>query len=98
MNRHSSAPQKTYALTLAALLLLLGVTYWISHIDLGRWNTIVSLSIAIAKAALVALYFMHLRDSSGITRVAAGLGVFWLGILIMLSMTDYLSRGWLFLP
>jgi cytochrome c oxidase subunit IV len=50
--------------------------------------------IAFAKASLVALIFMHLRYSRRLMRVVAAAGLFWLGILIALTMSDYLTRGW----
>jgi len=51
--------------------------------------------IAICKALLIAIFFMHLRVSSRATWIFAGAGVFWLGILLALAMSDYLSRSWL---
>lgn len=89
---------KVYALVLTVLMILLGVTFLVAHIDLGLFNVPTSLFIAAVKAFLVVLYFMHIRYSIGLNRVAAGVGVFWLGILITLTLTDYLSRNWLLLP
>jgi len=70
----------------------------VAHISLGPLSTAIGLLIATTKAILVVLYFMHIRHSNGINRIAAAMGVFWLGILISLTLTDYLSRNWLSLP
>ena len=86
---------KTYVAVFAALLVLTALTTAIAFVDLGGvGNVAVALSIAIVKAALVALYFMHLRYSSPLTVIFAGAGLFWLGLLIVLTLSDYISRGW----
>jgi cytochrome c oxidase subunit 4 len=56
-------------------------------------NAVVGVVIAFAKASLVALVFMHLRYSPRLMLVVATAGLFWLGILIALTMGDYLTRG-----
>jgi cytochrome c oxidase subunit 4 len=91
---------KFYVLIFAALLVMTGVTYGVALIDLGRLNTIVALTIAVIKAVLVVLYFMHVRYSSKLTWVVVVSGFFWLAILIMLTMSDYLTRpeGWMNFP
>ena|SRR5437868_2204463 len=88
-------PPKTYALVFAALLALTYTTYLVAFIDLGPWNVVAALAIAAGKALLVALFFMHLRHSPKLTWVVAGGGLFWLGILLALTVSDYLTRGWL---
>jgi cytochrome c oxidase subunit IV len=90
--------KNVYYAVFAALLVLTFITIQVASIDLGPLNTIVALTIAVCKALLVALYFMHVRYSSQLTWVVAGGGLFWLGILIILTMSDYLTRGWLALP
>jgi cytochrome c oxidase subunit 4 len=59
------------------------------------WHTIIGLAIAMVKAALVALFFMHLLRSQWLGRLALGAGVFWLVTLMSLTLTDYLTRAWL---
>lgn len=86
-------PVRTYAGVLAALLGLTALTTGVAFIDLGRLNTPVAIAIAIAKASMVALIFMHLRDSSRLTYIVVLAALFWLGIMIVLSMSDYLTRG-----
>lgn len=86
---------KIYLGVFAALLALTALTTAIAFVDLGGvGNVAVALSIAIVKAALVALYFMHLRYSSHLTMLFVTAGVFWLGILLVLTLSDYISRGW----
>ncbi|HEV8713056.1 MAG TPA: cytochrome C oxidase subunit IV family protein [Candidatus Binatia bacterium] len=88
-------PPKTYLLVFAALLVLTYTTYIVAFIDLGPWNIVVAMAIAMGKAFLVTLFFMHLRHSPKLTWIVAGGGLFWLGILLALTVSDYLTRGWL---
>ena len=88
--------RKVYFAIFAALMVGTAVTVWIAFIDLGgQLNTIVALTVAVIKATLVVLYFMHVRYSSRLTWVIVGSGLFWLGIMFALTLSDYLSRGWL---
>jgi cytochrome c oxidase subunit 4 len=85
-----------YFAVFIALLALTALTTGVAFLDLGGvGNVAVALAIAVGKAALVALYFMHLRYSSRLTVLFAGAGLFWLGILVVLTLSDYLSRDWL---
>ena len=61
-------------------------------------NTVVALTIAVIKATLVVLYFMHVRYSSRLTWVIVASGLFWLLIMFALTFSDYFSRGWLTYP
>ena len=85
----------TYYRMFIALLVLTGLTVGIAMIDLGPLNTIVALTIAVSKALIVILVFMHLRYSSRLTWLVVGSGFFGLALLITLTMSDYLTRGWL---
>jgi cytochrome c oxidase subunit 4 len=87
-------PIKTYSIVLVALLALTATTFAVSFIDMGKINAVVAVAIAFAKASLVALIFMHLRYSRRLMWIVAAAGLFWLGILIALTMSDYLTRGW----
>ena len=84
-----------YVAVFAALVVLTAITVAVSYVDLGPASVVVALAIASLKALLVLLFFMHLRESSGLTWVVALGGFFWLGILIALTMSDVLTRGWL---
>jgi cytochrome c oxidase subunit IV len=79
----------------AVLLVLTAVTVAVASIDLGPLNTVVALSIAVTKAVLVILYFMHLRYSTKLTWLVIGIGFAWLGILIAFTLSDTLTRAWL---
>src|SRR5215211_6015755 len=94
MNQHIIS-RKTYILVWLGLMILLAATLIAAAFDLGWLNLAIMLGIAVCKALLIALFFMHLRVSSRVTWVFAGAGVFWLAILLALVMSDYLSRGWL---
>jgi cytochrome c oxidase subunit 4 len=88
-------PIKVYAIIFIVLLILTATTCAVSFINLGRLNAIVALVIAFGKALLVALFFMHLRYSLRLMQVVVASGLFWLGIMIALTMSDFLTRGWL---
>jgi cytochrome c oxidase subunit IV len=85
---------KIYWKTCGALMLLLALTWAVGYVDLGLFNLIVALTISIIKALLVALFFMHIKASSGLLRVAAITGVIWLLIMLSLTLSDYFTRGW----
>lgn len=88
--------ERAYYAVFAALLVLTVTTYGAARVDLGHWNTPVGLGIAAGKAALIVIYFMHARYSTRLTRVVIVAGLFWLGILLVLTLSDYLTRarGW----
>lgn len=75
-------------------MLLLALTWSVAYVDLGAFNVIVALAIAIVKAILVALFFMHIKGSSAVLRLAAAVGVIWLMIMLALTLSDYFTRGW----
>lgn len=85
-------PVRTYFFVYVALLALLAATVALAYINLGIWNLVIAISIAIAKALLVLLYFMHVRHSQQMVKVFAIAGFLWLLILIGLTLTDYISR------
>lgn len=91
-------PVKTYVLVCVALLVLAMITYLAALVNLGAWQTPVALGIAVVKAVLIILFFMHARYSTGIMRVVMGAGLLWLGILIVGIMDDLITRGWLGTP
>jgi cytochrome c oxidase subunit 4 len=68
--------------------------YWlVAQVDLGWANDVVALGIAVTKATLVLLFFMHVRHSTRMTALTAVAGFFWLAILFGLTIADYASRG-----
>jgi cytochrome c oxidase subunit IV len=88
-------PLKVYYLIFGALLVLTAITVAVAFFDLGAMNNVIALTIAVTKATLVVLYFMHVRYSSRLTWVFVGAGFFWFLILIAFVFADVLSRGWL---
>lgn len=92
--------KKMYFVIFGALMVLTAVTVLAANIDLGseKLNTIVALAIAVTKAMLVILFFMHVRYSSRLTWVVVAGGFLWLFIMVALTMSDYLSRDMLTYP
>jgi cytochrome c oxidase subunit 4 len=86
---------KTYVGVFAALAMLTALTTAVAYVDLGFFNVIVALTIAVSKALLVVLFFMHLAGSRHRTQVVAGAGILWLLILITFTLSDALTRGWI---
>ena len=91
-------PVRTYAIVCGVLLVLTGVTIGLAHVNLGGFNAALALLIAAAKAVLIALFFMHLRGSSPLTRLVGIGALLWLAILIVGTLDDILTRGWLPVP
>ena len=89
------APVRMYYAIFAALIVGTALTVIVAFFDFGFMNNVIMLAIAITKALLVILFFMHVRWSSRLTWVVAGAGFFWLLILFGLTMADYMSRGWI---
>ena len=89
---------RTYVTVFVLLLVLTGVTVMAAFVHMGRLNDVVALTIAVTKATLVLLYFMHLRHSSVLSRLTVLAGVAWLLILMVLTMSDVLTRDWITFP
>lgn len=89
---------KTYAIVFISLLIATFLTTVVALVDLGPLNVAVALVIAAIKMMLVALFFMHLRHSVVLMKVVVGGGLLWLFILLLLSMSDFVTRGWLPVP
>ena len=94
MSEHADSV-RTYTLVFVALIALTAVTTAVAYVDLGPFSVVVALTIAVVKMLFVALFFMHLRHSTALTRIVVGGGLLWLAILIGLSLSDFLTRGWL---
>ena len=88
-------PKRTYYTIYVILLVCTYLTWQVAFFDLGPLNTIAALGIAVLKATLVVLFFMHVKYSTRLTWVAVIASVFWLGILLALTFSDYLTRAWL---
>ncbi len=83
-------------LIFAALFVLLILTVLVSLIDVGIFNIVLAMTIAVAKAVLIILYFMHVRYSSRLTWIFVAAGFVWLAILIGITVSDYIAHMWLF--
>jgi cytochrome c oxidase subunit 4 len=91
-------PVRTYAAVFLGLLILTATTVWVSRINLGEFNFIVAMTIAVIKATLVILFFMDVRRATSLTKLFVCAGLFWLAILLVFILSDYLTRGWLPVP
>jgi len=91
-------PLRIYYAVFGALLVLTAVTVGVSFVDLGPLSTVVALAIAATKASLVILFFMHVRYGPRLIWIFASGGFFWLALLILLTMSDIVSRGWHIIP
>jgi cytochrome c oxidase subunit 4 len=83
-----------YYAVFAALMVGTALTVGVAFIDLGAMNNVVMLTIACVKALLVILFFMHVRWSTRLTWLVVASGFFWLLIMFSVTMTDFLTRGW----
>jgi cytochrome c oxidase subunit 4 len=87
-------PKKIYYTIFGVLMLCTYLTVQIAFLDLGPLNTIAALAIAVFKATLVVLFFMHVKYSPRLTWAVVIGSLFWLAILFALTLGDYLTRAW----
>ena len=92
MSGHIS-PKSTYYAIFGALMVLTLVTVLVAFVNLGSLNFPVAMIIAVTKATLVILFFMHVKYASRLTKLFVAVAFFFLSILFGLTLTDYLSRG-----
>jgi cytochrome c oxidase subunit 4 len=88
-------PKKVYFAIFGILLVLTFLTVLAAFYDLGPLNPVVAVTIACIKGALVVLFFMHVRYSDKLTWVIVITGFGWIAVLLVLTLSDYFSRGWL---
>lgn len=97
-HQHIASP-KLYITIFAILMVCTLLTVGAAKVDLnqyfGGFNIIVALSIAVLKASLVVLFFMHARYSPGRTHLVIIAALFWLAVMLVMTMSDYISRAWL---
>jgi cytochrome c oxidase subunit 4 len=91
---HHIVSPKVYIGVGSALLVLTATTAGVSFIDLGVFNAVVALAIAVFKAMLVVLFFMHIKYSNKLTKLTVVCGIFVFLGLISMTMADYMSRAW----
>jgi cytochrome c oxidase subunit IV len=95
MSAHVSVPKVgTLVIVWATLIVLTAVTTFVSHLELGAFNIVMALLIAVLKASIVAWIFMGVRFTTSLTKLFVVAGLVWLSILILLTFSDYSSRGW----
>ena len=88
-------PLRVYLAVFVALLVFTATTVAVAFVDLGPLNNLVAMGIAVLKATLVVLFFMHVRYSTKLTPLVIVSGLFALGIMVGLTLIDYATRGWL---
>jgi cytochrome c oxidase subunit IV len=88
------ASVKTFVGVWAALLMFTAITVAVAYLNLGAFSVVVALVIATIKSLLVVLFFMEARYSHAITKVVMIAGIFWLMIMLLLSLSDFASRSW----
>jgi cytochrome c oxidase subunit 4 len=91
---HQIVSVKVYAAVFIALLALTVTTVAVSKLDLGEYNFVVAMTIAVIKGTLVVAFFMDVRRASSLTKLFVGAGFFWMAILLVFVLSDYFSRGW----
>src|SRR2546425_12052015 len=95
MSEHIVYP-RVYVMIFLALLVGTILTAWVAFYNFpGPLNAVVALTIAVIKATLVVLYFMHVRYSGRLIWLVIASALFWLVIMFALTISDYSSRGWL---
>jgi cytochrome c oxidase subunit IV len=95
MTSHVHIPKVgTLVAVWVALIILTGVTSAVSYLELGEFNIILALLIAVTKASLVAWIFMGVRYTTNLTKLFVVAGLVWLSILVLITFSDYSSRSW----
>jgi cytochrome c oxidase subunit IV len=89
---------RTYSIVFVALLLLAALTTGTAYVNLGRFNTVAALAIAVVKMCLVAFFFMHLWYSPGLTKIVVLAGFFWLALMASFILADVFTRSWISPP
>jgi cytochrome c oxidase subunit 4 len=92
---HPVVPIKIYVGVFLALIALTITTVGVSKLELGAYNFVAAMTIAVIKGTLVVLFFMHVKQSSSMTKLFVVAGFFWMAILFVFVLSDYFSRGWL---
>jgi len=95
MSGHTIVPLKTYFAVFASLMVCTAITVAVAFVDLGPANNIVMLAIAVIKATLVVMFFMHAKYGTRLIPLVAASGFFFLMLMFAITMSDYMSRGWL---
>jgi cytochrome c oxidase subunit 4 len=95
MSEHHVVPLKTYLAVFFALMVFTAITVAVAFVDLGPLNNVVMLGIALVKATLVVMFFMHVKYGTRLIPMVVASGIFFLAIMFVITMSDYMTRGWL---
>jgi cytochrome c oxidase subunit IV len=92
---HHQAPLTAYFVVFGVLMVLTIITVAVSRVDFGNhtYNTLIAMAIAVAKAVVVILWFMHVIHSPRLTWIVVIASFLWLGVLFVLTFSDYWTRG-----
>ena len=93
MSQHHVVPLKVYFAVFGALMVFTAITVGAAYVDMGALNNVVMIAIAVIKATLVVLFFMHVRYSTRLIPLVVVGGVFFLLVMFGITMSDYVSRG-----
>ena len=91
-------PKSTYVTIFGLLIVLTIITVAVAFVDLGNLNVAVAMVVAVVKATLVVLFFMHVKYASKTTKLVVVSSLVWLGFLFFITLSDYLTRGWIMPP
>ena len=91
---HHIVPARVYVTVWVILIALTITTVVVSRINLGEFNFVVAMTIAVIKASLVVWFFVNVRQATSLTKLFVGAGLLWLAILLVFVLSDYLSRSW----
>jgi cytochrome c oxidase subunit 4 len=97
-DHHHIVTPATYVKAILALMVLLIVTVLAARVEMGILNVPIALAIATTKAVVIMMYFMHLKFSSKLVWIFAGVAFVFVGIMFALTMSDYFTRDWLANP
>jgi cytochrome c oxidase subunit 4 len=93
-SQHHVVSPMIYIIVGSLLLVLTGVTVWASFQEWGNFNAVAALAIAVVKAMIVVLFFMHVKYSSKLTKLTVFCGLFTFLTLVGMTLSDYISRAW----
>jgi cytochrome c oxidase subunit 4 len=93
MSQHHVVPLKIYFAVFGALMVFTAITVGAAYVDMGALNNVIMIAIAVIKATLVVLFFMHVKYSTRLIPLVVVGGVFFLLVMFGITMSDYVSRG-----
>ena len=83
-----------YVIIFSILLVLTAGTVFAAFINFGSFNTVIALTIAVIKAVLVILFFMHLKESSALLKLLVAGAFVFVGVMIGMTFNDFATRNW----